>query len=131
MLAASSAIGGALAAKAGADFLCYVTPSEHLRLPTPEDVRLGVIATRLAAHAGDIAKGVKGAIEKDRKISEARRAQDWDEQIRLSLDPGLAERLRREKAPLDRSTCSMCGEYCAISLVKEYLHGKVKTPKDH
>jgi phosphomethylpyrimidine synthase len=126
----TAAIGGAVAAKAGADFLCYVTPSEHLRLPTPEDVRIGVIATRVAAHAGDIAKGIKGAIEMDRRLSEARKAQDWDEQIRLSLDPQLAERLRKERQPIDRSTCSMCGEYCAISLVKEYLHGKAKKKKE-
>ncbi len=120
----TSAIGGALAAKAGADFLCYVTPSEHLRLPTMEDVRLGVIAARIAAHAGDIAKGIKGAIEKDRKLSEARMAQDWGEQIRLALDPKLAERMRHEREPVDRFTCTMCGEFCAISLVKEYLRGK-------
>jgi phosphomethylpyrimidine synthase len=126
----TAAIGGAVAAKAGADFLCYVTHSEHLRLPTPEDVRIGVIAARVAAHAGDIAKGIKGAIDLDRRLSEARKAQDWNEQIRLSLDPQLAERLRKERQPIDQSTCSMCGEYCAISLVKEYLHGKGKEPKD-
>ncbi|MGA1796823.1 MAG: phosphomethylpyrimidine synthase ThiC [bacterium] len=126
----TAAIGGAVAAKAGADFLCYVTPSEHLRLPTPEDVRIGVIATRVAAHAGDIAKGIKGAMDADRALSEARKAQDWEEQIRLSLDPQLAERLRDERRPLDSSTCSMCGEYCAIRLVKEYLHGKGKKGKD-
>lgn len=125
-----AAIGGAVAAKAGADFLCYVTPSEHLRLPTIEDVRIGVIATRIAAHAGDIAKGIKGALDKDRRLSEARMAQDWDTQIMLSLDPRLAEVMRHEREPIDRSTCTMCGEYCAISLVKEYLRGNIDMKKD-
>ena len=116
----SAAIGGALAAAYGADYLCYVTPSEHLSLPRPDDVREGVIATRLAAHAGDIVKGVKGAREWDLKMSLARKNLDWQEQLRLALDP---ERAAASHARQDTSGagCSMCGEYCAMDLVAEYL----------
>ncbi len=112
----TSAIGGAIAAAKGADFLCYVTPSEHLRLPTVEDVRAGVIASRIAAHAGDIAKGVWGAVDRDIELSRARKALDWDTQIRLSIDPERARRLRDESPPGDDEVCTMCGSLCAIKI---------------
>ena len=115
----TSAIGGALAASAGADFLCYVTPSEHLRLPTREDVKVGVVASKIAAHAADIAKGVTGAIEKDVQMAHARRNMDWEQQIKLSLDPTLADRLRSSSQPADKDVCTMCGEFCAIKLLSK------------
>jgi phosphomethylpyrimidine synthase len=116
----TGAIGGAIAAAAGADFLCYVTPSEHLALPDEEDVRQGVIASRIAAHAADIVKGVKGAAEWDRKMSLARKKLDWEEQARLSLDPERARRVHRQHASTG-SACSMCGNYCAMDLMAKYL----------
>ncbi len=116
----TGAIGGAIAAAAGADFLCYVTPAEHLSLPDAEDVRLGVIASRIAAHAGDIAKGVKGAEQWDRKMSVARKKLDWEEQARLSLDPERSRQVRSKHAPAGRA-CSMCGKYCAMDLVAKAL----------
>ncbi|MBN2098336.1 MAG: phosphomethylpyrimidine synthase ThiC [Dehalococcoidia bacterium] len=116
----SAAIGGAVAAAAGADFLCYVTPSEHLSLPTPEEVKEGIIGARIAAHAADIVKGVKGAAEWDRRMSLARRNLDWDEQIRLSMDPAKGRRLHDRFAG-KAGTCSMCGPYCAMALVEKYL----------
>jgi len=122
----TGAIGGAIAAAAGTDFLCYVTPSEHLSLPDFEDVRQGVIASRIAAHAADIVKGVKGAEEWDRKMSEARKRIDWEEQARLSLDPERSRRVHSQHASAG-SACSMCGKYCAMELVEEYLG--VKAPK--
>ncbi|MBI5492432.1 MAG: phosphomethylpyrimidine synthase ThiC [Deltaproteobacteria bacterium] len=112
----TSAIGGAIAASAGADFLCYVTPSEHLRLPTVEDVKEGVIASRIAAHAGDIAKKAKGAMEADIRLAKARKALDWDEQIRLSIDPKRARSLRDTSLPEDSDVCTMCGSLCAIKI---------------
>jgi phosphomethylpyrimidine synthase len=115
----TSAIGGALAAAAGADFLCYVTPSEHLRLPTIEDVKSGVIASKIAAHAADIAKGVKGALEQDIQMAGARKSMDWERQIKLSVDPGLAEQLRASSKPADRDVCTMCGDFCAIKLMSK------------
>ncbi len=114
------AIGGAIAAAAGADFLCYVTPTEHLSLPDVEDVRQGVLASRIAAHAGDIVKGVKGAREWDQKMSRARKNLDWGTQARLSLDPELSQR-SHGKIPSTEKTCSMCGKYCAMAIVEEYL----------
>jgi len=122
----TGAIGGAIAATAGADFLCYVTPSEHLSIPDPEDVRQGVIASRIAAHAADIAKGVKGAQEWDRKMSVARKQLDWEEQAKLSLDPGLSRRVHAKHTSAG-SACSMCGEFCAMELVEKYLG--VSTPR--
>ncbi len=116
----AAAIGGAVAAGAGADFLCYVTPSEHLSLPDAEDVREGVIAARIAAHAGDLVKGVKGAWEWDEKISLARARLDWEEQIKLSVDPEKARRLH-ERFPSKGPGCSMCGDYCAVKLVHNFL----------
>ncbi|MEE9613465.1 MAG: phosphomethylpyrimidine synthase ThiC [Thermodesulfobacteriota bacterium] len=112
----TSAIGGAMAAAAGADFLCYVTPSEHLRLPTIEDVKEGVIASRIAAHAGDISKRVPGARERDIRMSRARKALKWDEQIRLSIDPERAGALRASSPPGDEDVCTMCGALCAIKI---------------
>ncbi len=116
----TGAIGGAIAAAAGADFLCYVTPAEHLSLPDPEDVKQGVIASRIAAHAGDIAKGVKGAQEWDNRMSAARKKLDWQEQAKLSLDPELSRRVHSKHAS-PGSACSMCGPYCAMKLVEEFL----------
>jgi phosphomethylpyrimidine synthase len=112
----TSAIGGAIAASSGADFLCYVTPSEHLRLPDAEDVRQGVMAARIAAHAGDIAKGVKGALDADTRLAKARKALDWETQINLSIDPRRARSLRESTLPEDPSVCTMCGSLCAIKL---------------
>jgi len=116
----TGAIGGAIAAAAGADFLCYVTPAEHLSLPDPEDVRQGVLASRIAAHAADIAKGVKGAEEWDMKMSVARKKFDWEEQARLSLDPERSRQVHSKHASAG-AACSMCGEYCAMALVEEFL----------
>ena len=114
------AIGGAIAAMAGADFLCYVTPSEHLGLPNPDDVKEGVIASRIAAHAADIVKGVKGAWEWDRRMSLARRNLDWEEQARLSLDPERAHRVHAQHSS-SGDACSMCGDFCAMQLVARFL----------
>ncbi len=122
----TGAIGGAIAAAAGTDFLCYVTPSEHLSLPDHEDVRQGVIASRIAAHAGDIAKGVKGAQEWDNKMSAARKKLDWEEQARLSLDPELSRRVHSKHAA-EGKACSMCGPYCAMQVVEEFLG--ISSPK--
>ena len=116
----TGAIGGAIAAAAGTDFLCYVTPSEHLCLPDPDDVKQGVIASRIAAHAGDIIKGVKGAEEWDRRMSKARKELDWEEQARLSLDPELARRVHSRHTSAG-GACSMCGEFCAMELMEKYL----------
>jgi len=116
----TGAIGGAIAAAAGTDFLCYVTPAEHLSLPDAEDVRQGVIASRIAAHAGDIVKGVKGAQEWDKKMSMARKKLDWEEQARLSLYPELSRQVHSKHASAGKA-CSMCGEYCAMALMEKYL----------
>jgi phosphomethylpyrimidine synthase len=117
----TGAIGGAIAARAGADFLCYVTPSEHLRLPTVDDVRQGVIASRIAGHAADIARGLKGSLEKDCRMAKARRALDWQEQIRLSIDPVRARKLRESSMPKETDVCTMCGELCAIKKSSKVL----------
>ncbi|GBE05573.1 phosphomethylpyrimidine synthase [bacterium BMS3Abin10] len=120
----SSAIGGAVACAAGADFLCYVTPSEHIRLPNLEDVKEGVIASKIAAHAGDIAKGVKGAIDMDIAMAKRRKALDWNGQIALSLNPELVKKWRAEVPPSESEVCSMCGEFCAIRTVEAALKKK-------
>lgn len=117
----SSAIGAAIAAQAGADFICYVTPSEHLRLPTAEDVREGVIAARIAGHAADITKGIPTALERDKQMSIARKAQDWEAQMQLAIHPKTAEKLRETSPPRENGTCTMCGEFCAISIVKKFF----------
>ncbi|MHB1275972.1 MAG: phosphomethylpyrimidine synthase ThiC [Candidatus Humimicrobiaceae bacterium] len=116
----TAAIGGALAAHYGADFLCYLTPSEHLRLPTIEDVREGVIITRIAAHAADISKGIKDAMDKDMEMARARKNLDWERQINLAIDPIKAKRMR-EESKITSDKCTMCGEYCAIDVSKKYL----------
>ncbi|MDL1969520.1 MAG: phosphomethylpyrimidine synthase ThiC [Candidatus Desulfofervidaceae bacterium] len=120
----AAAIGGALAAWAGADFLCYVTPAEHLRLPTVEDVREGVIGVKIAAHAADLARGNPKAWEKDREMAKARGELDWDTQIKLSINPEKAKYYRSTSSPKVTDVCTMCGKYCAIKLVKEYLSQK-------
>ncbi|MEW6273728.1 MAG: phosphomethylpyrimidine synthase ThiC [Bacillota bacterium] len=120
----TAAIGGALAAMAGADFLCYVTPSEHLSLPTVEDVREGVIACRLAGHAADLVKGIPGAREWDLEMARARKALDWPKQVALAIDPRKAGRYRQERNPLEIEACTMCGEFCAMKLVGRFLGKK-------
>ena len=122
----TAAIGGTLAAAAGADFLCYVTPAEHLGLPTLEDVREGVIASRIAGHAADIVKGVKGAWEWDLEMSKARKALDWKKQIELAIDPVKAAKYRRERNQDEAEACSMCGDYCAMKIVGQYLNKPVE-----
>lgn len=116
----TGAIGGAIAAAAGADFLCYVTPSEHLSLPDADDVREGVIASRIAAHAADIVKGVKGAAQLDLGMSMARKQLDWEKQAALALSPESVRKVHRER-PSTSEACSMCGDFCAMVLVERYL----------
>ena len=116
------AIGGAIAGEAGADFLCYVTPSEHLSLPSIDDVREGVIVTKIAAHAADIARGNKQAIERDRKMAMARKELDWETQMQCALDPVKARRIRGENPPGEKDVCTMCGKFCAIKQVREYFN---------
>ncbi|MHB8124975.1 MAG: phosphomethylpyrimidine synthase ThiC [Desulfitobacteriaceae bacterium] len=113
----TSAIGGAIAAGAGADFLCYVTPAEHLRLPTVDDVREGIVAAKIAAHAGDIAKGIPGAAQIDREMSQARQAFDWEKMFSLALDREKAERYRRESGFKHQDSCTMCGDMCSMRLM--------------
>jgi len=122
----TGAIGGAIAAAAGADYLCYVTPAEHLALPEAEDVRQGVMASRIAAHAADIVKGVAGAREWDRQMSLARKGLDWEAQAEQSLDPERSRRVHVEHSS-SGSACSMCGEFCAMELMEKYLG--ISTPK--
>ncbi len=119
----TGAIGGAIAAMHGADFLCYVTPSEHLAIPDVDDVWEGVIASRIAAHAADIVKGVRGAGDRDRQMAMARKRLDWEEQARLALDPEKVRRVHGQRASTG-SACSMCGQYCAMDLVGKYLGAK-------
>lgn len=114
-----SAIGGAIAAWHGADFLCYVTPAEHLRLPGVEDVRQGVMASKIAAHAADIVKGVPSAIKRDNAISAARAKRDWPKQFELALDPELPERIRKSQEPNIEDVCTMCSEYCSIKIMED------------
>ena len=117
----TAAIGGTLAATAGADFLCYVTPAEHLGLPTIDDVKEGVIASRIAGHAADIVKGVNGAKQWDLEMSKARKALDWEKQIELAIDPEKAKKYRKARNADNTEACSMCGDYCAMKIVGEYL----------
>jgi len=117
----AAAIGGAVAGAAGADFLCYVTPSEHTRLPNLEDVREGVIASKIAAHAADIAKSIKGAIDIDIEMSKRRKALDWEGQIELCFNPERIRQWRAESPPTESDVCSMCGEFCAIRTVEKAL----------
>lgn len=120
----TSAIGGAIAATYGADFLCYVTPAEHLRLPNLEDMKEGIVATKIAAHAADIAKGIKGAREWDNKMSKARADIDWDTMFALALEPEKARRYRAESKPHDEESCTMCGKMCSMRTMKKILNGE-------
>ena len=120
----TSAIGGAIAASNGANFLCYVTPAEHLRLPDLDDVREGIIASKIAAHAADIANGLPGARDRDNEMSTARHKLDWDEMFRLALDPDKARRYYESTPPAERHTCSMCGKMCAVRTTNMILEGK-------
>ncbi len=120
----TSAIGGAVAAMAGADFLCYVTPAEHLRLPDEEDMVEGIIAAKIAAHAADIAKGIPAARDWDLAMSRARKALDWEEMFRLAIDPEKARRYRAESAPEFEDSCTMCGKMCAVRNVNRILSGE-------
>ncbi len=117
----AAAIGGALAAWVGADFLCYVTPAEHIRLPDLEDVKEGVIASKIAAHAADIAKGIPGAIQRDNEMARCRKNLDWEGQIKHSFNPEKVRRYRAERPPTESEVCSMCGEFCAIRTVERAL----------
>lgn len=117
----TSAIGGAIAAVNGADFLCYVTPAEHLRLPDVNDVRTGVISARIAAHAADIARGIPGAVEWDNSMAEARASFDWEKQFELCMDPQTARKMRGEALPEDGEVCSMCGHLCALKTSRRTL----------
>ena len=117
----TSAIGGAIAASAGADFLCYVTPAEHLRLPDLDDMKEGIVASRIAAHAADIAKGVKGAIEWDHAMSQARADLNWKKMIDLAIDPVKARRYRESSQPIDSDVCTMCGDLCAVKRCNDVL----------
>ncbi|MHB8790061.1 MAG: phosphomethylpyrimidine synthase ThiC [Desulfobulbaceae bacterium] len=118
----TGAIGGAIAGAAGADYLCYVTPAEHLKLPNIDDVHEGVIASKIAAHAADIAKGLPGAMERDNQMAVRRNRLDWKGQIELSLDPEKAARFREEGQSNKGPTCSMCGSYCAIQVFNRSQH---------
>jgi len=118
------AIGGAIAGAAGADFLCYLTPSEHIRLPDVQDVKEGLIASKIAAHAADLAKGLPSALEKDKKMARSRKALDWEGMIEMSMDPEKVRRLREAVPPAEKDVCSMCGEFCAIKTVERALKGK-------
>ena len=122
----TAAIGGAVAAMSGAAFLCYVTPAEHLALPNVEDTKQGIIASKIAAHAADIAKGVPGAREIDDKMADARKALDWDAQFECALDPETAKAIRQSRMPEEdhSDTCSMCGKFCAVRSMNKALSGE-------
>ena len=120
----TSAIGGAIAAANGADFLCYVTPAEHLRLPDLNDVKEGIVASRIAAHAADIAKGIPGARDIDNKMSDARHRVDWEEMFSYAIDGEKAREYFESTPPKDRHTCSMCGKMCAVRTTNMILEGK-------
>ena len=121
----TAAIGGAVAAAYGASFLCYVTPAEHLRLPDLEDVKEGIIASRIAAHAADVAKRIKGAVDWDNRMSEARKKLDWEGMFELSIDPEKARRYRASAKPEKEDTCSMCGNFCAVKNMNRILDGEI------
>jgi len=120
----TSAIGGAIAAMSGADFLCYVTPAEHLRLPTLEDMKEGIVATRIACHAADIANGYPGARDWDDKMSKARAALDWEGMFKLAMDPVRPREFRESSMPEHEDSCSMCGKMCAVRNMNRVLEGK-------
>ncbi len=117
----TSAIGGALAAMHGADFLCYVTPAEHLRLPEADDVKEGIMAAKIAAHAGDIAKGIKGAIDIDHKMGKLRKELNWEGQFECAMDPEKARAYRKSSQPSEEDVCTMCGNFCAMKRVGDLL----------
>lgn len=119
----TAAIGGAIAASSGADFLCYVTPAEHLRLPDAHDVREGLVVTKIAAHAADIAKGVPGARDRDNRMSDARRRVSWSEMFDLALDPQRAREFYESAPPVTEGTCTMCGKMCAMKTVNDLMDG--------
>ena len=121
----TAAIGGALAASNGASFLCYVTPAEHLRLPDEADVREGIVAFKIAAHAADVAKGLPGARDWDDKMAAARKALDWEAMFDLAIDPEKARRYRAQAAPEKEDTCSMCGNFCAVKNMNRILDGEI------
>ena len=121
----TAAIGGAVAAMNGAAFLCYVTPAEHLALPNVEDTKQGIIASKIAAHAADIAKGVKGASEWDRQMGMARKKLDWEKTFELSIDPEKARNYRASAKPEKEDTCSMCGNFCAVKNMNRILDGEI------
>lgn len=121
----TAAIGGAIAAASGAAFLCYVTPAEHLALPNVEDVKQGIIASLIAAHAADIAKGIPGAMDIDNRMAEARRNLDWEGQWACALDPETAKKVRDDRKPEFDDTCSMCGKFCAVRSVNKALAGEM------
>ena len=120
----TAAIGGAIAATYGASFLCYVTPAEHLRLPNLDDVKEGIIASKIAAHAADVAKGLPGASDWDYEMSEARRNLDWEKQFELAIDSEKARRYRAESTPEREDTCTMCGKMCAVRNINKILRGE-------
>lgn len=120
----TSAIGGAIAAANGAAFLCYVTPAEHLALPNVEDVKQGIMASKIAAHAADIAKHVPHAMDMDNKMADARRALDWDAQWECAMDPETAKAIRDDRSPEQDDTCSMCGKFCAVRSMNKALNGE-------
>ena len=123
----TAAIGGAIAAWQGAAFLCYVTPAEHLALPNVDDVHQGIIASKIAAHAADIAKGIPGAREQDDRMADARKALDWDAQWLEALDPEVAKEIRKSRMPEEdhSDTCSMCGKFCAVRSMNKALAGEL------
>lgn len=121
----TAAIGGAVAASSGADFLCYVTPAEHLRLPDVNDVREGLVATKIAAHAADIAKGIPGARDRDNRMSDARRRFDWEEMFALALDPVKPREYFESAPPTNEESCTMCGKMCAVRTVNTIMDGLV------
>lgn len=120
----TSAIGGAIASAHGADFLCYVTPAEHLRLPDLDDVKEGIVATKIAAHAGDIAKGIPNARDIDNKMSDARRRIAWEEMFALAIDKEKPRKYFESAPPAEMDTCSMCGKMCAMRTTNHILEGK-------
>ena len=120
----TSAIGGAIAAASGAAFLCYVTPAEHLALPNVDDVKQGIIASRIAAHAADIAKKIPHARDLDDAMGDARRTFDWEKQWECSIDPQTAMAIRDSRAPEQEDSCSMCGKFCAVRSMNKALNGE-------
>ncbi|TCT15645.1 hydroxymethylpyrimidine synthase [Natranaerovirga pectinivora] len=120
----TSAIGGAIAASNGADFLCYVTPAEHLRLPNLDDMKEGIIASKIAAHAGDIAKGIPNARDWDNKMSKARQELNWEGMFQLAMDPEKARRYRAESMPENEDSCTMCGKMCSMRNMNKIMEGK-------